>query len=262
MVASALSARYAHRFSSGLATSPQTLSRLQPAPELLLPPARARPPAQDLPKRLGWARRSLGTSVRKAPRVYTTGLGVFRSSSARGAAAVVAAAPGMYQSPRRLCSALLQRDAPGLRRRPDPGLRSQSSPPAAAVPRPASRRLPAAVSAASGAARLWSPTACSMGNGTSRLYSALAKTLNSSAASQHPEYLVSPDPEHLDPIDPTALLEECRVVLRTRPPRFQRDFVDLRPDCPSSHPPVRVMQWNILAQGRPDALGPERLGMC
>lgn len=93
------------------------------------------------------------------------------------------------------------------------------------------------------------PVVCSMGNGTSRLYSALAKTLNSSAASQHPEYLVSPDPEHLEPIDPKELLEECRAVLHTRPPRYQRDFVDLRTECPSSHPPIRVMQWNILAQG-------------
>lgn len=93
-----------------------------------------------------------------------------------------------------------------------------------------------------------------MGNSTSRLYSALAKTLNSSATSQHPEYLVSPDPEHLDPIDPKELLEECRAVLHTRPPRFQRDFVDLRTECPSSHPPIRVMQWNILAQGMPGAL--------
>lgn len=89
-----------------------------------------------------------------------------------------------------------------------------------------------------------------MGNGTSRLYSALAKTLNSSAASQHPAYLESPDPEHLEPIDPKELLEECRAVLHSRPPRFQRDFVDLKTDCPDSHPPIRVMQWNILAQGK------------
>ncbi|XP_007939407.1 nocturnin [Orycteropus afer afer] len=153
----------------------------------------------------------------------------------------------MYQSPRRLCSALLQRDAPGLRRLSTPRLRRQSSPPAAA-PRPASPRFLAAVSAASGAARSCSGTVYSMGNGPSRLYSALAKTLNSSAASQHPEYLVSPDSEHLEPIDPKELLEECRAVLHTRPPRFQRDFVNLRTDCPSSHPPIRVMQWNILAQ--------------
>ena len=97
------------------------------------------------------------------------------------------------------------------------------------------------------------PAVYPMGNGTSRLYSALAKTLNSSAASQHPEYLVAPDPEHLEPIDPKELLEECRAVLHTRPPRFQRDFVALPADCPSSHPPIRVMQWNILAQGRPAA---------
>ena len=97
------------------------------------------------------------------------------------------------------------------------------------------------------------PAAYPMGNGTSRLYSALAKTLTSSAASQHPEYLVAADPEHLEPIDPKELLEECRAVLHTRPPRFQRDFVALPADCPSSHPPIRVMQWNILAQGRPAA---------
>ncbi|KAK7818468.1 hypothetical protein U0070_013027 [Myodes glareolus] len=87
-----------------------------------------------------------------------------------------------------------------------------------------------------------------MGNGTSRLYSALTKTLNSSAAAQHPEYLVSADPEHLEPIDPKELLEECRAVLHTRPPRYQRGFVDIRTDCLSSYPPIRVMQWNILAQ--------------
>lgn len=101
------------------------------------------------------------------------------------------------------------------------------------------------------------PAVYPMGNGTSRLYSALAKTLNSSAASQHPEYLVAPDPEHLEPIDPKELLEECRAVLHTRPPRFQRDFVALPADGPSSHPPIRVMQWNILAQGRLAASLPE-----
>ena len=91
-----------------------------------------------------------------------------------------------------------------------------------------------------------------MGNGTSRLYSALTKTLDGSPAAQHPEYLVAPDPEQLEPIDPKELLEECRAVLHTRPPRFQRGFVDLRADGPSSsHAPIRVMQWNILAQGTP-----------
>ncbi|XP_028729170.1 LOW QUALITY PROTEIN: nocturnin [Peromyscus leucopus] len=152
----------------------------------------------------------------------------------------------MYQSPRRLCSALLLRDAPGLRRTLAPGPRRTLAPPPALRPRPASPRLQAA--AASGAARSRPRTGSSMGNGTGRLYSALTKTLNSSAAAQHPEYLVSADPDHLEPIDPKELLEECRAVLHTRPPRHQRDFVDLRTDCPSSHPPIRVMQWNILAQ--------------
>lgn len=102
------------------------------------------------------------------------------------------------------------------------------------------------------------PAVSSMGNGTSRLYSALTKTLNSSAAAQHPEYLVSADPEHLEPIDPKELLEECRAVLHTRPPRYQRGFVDIRTDCLSSYPPIRVMQWNILAQGMPGAAVPDR----
>ncbi|XP_059868976.1 nocturnin [Delphinus delphis] len=171
-------------------------------------------------------------------------------SGARGAAAAAAAAaaPGMYQSPRRLCSALLQRDAPGLRRPPGPPPRRRSPAPAAA-PRLASPRLLAVASAARSVARACSRTACPMGSGTSRLYSALTKTLDGSSASQHPAYLVAPDPEHLEPIDPKELLEECRAVLHTRPPRFQRGFVDLRADGPSSsHTPIRVMQWNILAQ--------------
>lgn len=55
----------------------------------------------------------------------------------------------MYQSPRRLCSALLLRDAPGLRRSLAPGPRRTPAPPVLG-PRPASPRLQAA---ASGAAR-------------------------------------------------------------------------------------------------------------
>ncbi|XP_036597082.1 nocturnin-like [Trichosurus vulpecula] len=80
---------------------------------------------------------------------------------------------------------------------------------------------------------------------------AIHQSLNGSAATQHPECLVPPDSQQLDPIDPKELLEECRAVLHMRPPRFQRDFVDSRTDSTSSHPPIRVMQWNIL----PQALG-------
>ncbi|XP_060035057.1 nocturnin isoform X2 [Erinaceus europaeus] len=84
-----------------------------------------------------------------------------------------------------------------------------------------------------------------MGSGISRLYSALAKTLMGGTSPQ-PEYLAAPKPP--EPIDPRELLEECRAVLHTRPPRCQRGFVHVRSDQPSSHPPIRVMQWNILAQ--------------
>lgn len=150
LVAPALSARCAHRL-SGLASSlqPGSPSLLPPLLLLLQPLARARLP-RTLPS--AWAGRQgaweppLGRP-RESARLPASASAVLRSPGARGAAAVVAAAPGMYQSPRRLCSALLQRDAPGLRRRPGPGLRSQSSPPAVA-PRPTSLRLPAVASAA------------------------------------------------------------------------------------------------------------------
>nr|XP_056711341.1 nocturnin [Euleptes europaea] len=87
-----------------------------------------------------------------------------------------------------------------------------------------------------------------MGNSTSRLYSALAKTLSSGSVSKHQEYLEHPDSELLDPIDPKDLLEECQVVLQKRPARLQRDFVNLRTNVAKSHQPIRIMQWNILAQ--------------
>ncbi|KAM8968179.1 LOW QUALITY PROTEIN: nocturnin-like [Sarcophilus harrisii] len=178
----------------------------------------------------------------------------------------------MYQSPTRFCSALLQRDVSSLCCVSSSRLRRQPLSPPAPPRSPCPRSLPetgapaplhpppppplhppppphlAATELASGPGSASSRTACSMGNGTSRLYGAIAKTLNSSAATQHPDCLVPPDSEQLDPIDPKELLEECRAVLHTRPPRFQRDFVDLRTDSTSSHPSIRVMQWNILAQ--------------
>lgn len=89
-----------------------------------------------------------------------------------------------------------------------------------------------------------------MGNSTSRLYSVLAKTLSSGAVSQHQDCLEQLDSAQLDPIDPKDLLEECQIVLQKRPPRFQRNFVNLKKNTASNHRPIRVMQWNILAQGR------------
>lgn len=88
-----------------------------------------------------------------------------------------------------------------------------------------------------------------MGNRTSRLYSALAKTLSNGAVSKHQEYLEQTDQDLLDPIDPKDLLEECQMVLQKRPARLQREFVDLTANFAQSHQPIRVMQWNILAQG-------------
>lgn len=133
-----------------------------------------------LPLGLGRATRTLRASARTAPESLfgspASTSARLRSSSARGASAVVAAAPGMYQSPRRLCSALLQRDASGLRRLPTPGLRRQSPPPAAA-PRPASPRLLAAASAASGAARSCSRAGeCTVPGGERRGYPSAAAT--------------------------------------------------------------------------------------
>ncbi|XP_061847908.1 nocturnin [Colius striatus] len=151
----------------------------------------------------------------------------------------------MYQSPARcLCSAL-----PALCCAP--AAASASRLPLRAPPPPFGPAAPpAAAAAAGGPPSLGTPPriVCSMGNSTSRLYSALTKTLSSSAVPQHQDCLEQPHSAQLDPIDPKDLLEECQVVLRKRPPRFQRDFVDLKKSAASDHRPIRVMQWNILAQ--------------
>ncbi|XP_077156389.1 nocturnin isoform X1 [Paroedura picta] len=157
----------------------------------------------------------------------------------------------MYQSPARsLCSALANFCcAPGsaaaasssslLRRSPVALSSALASSAAAAARCGCSAAGPGAASP---------PAVHPMGNSTSRLYSALAKTLSSGAVSKHQEYLEHPDSEILDPIDPKDLLEECQVVLQKRPARLQRDFVNLQPNVSRSHQPIRVMQWNILAQ--------------
>ncbi|KAJ8391011.1 hypothetical protein AAFF_G00097890 [Aldrovandia affinis] len=88
-----------------------------------------------------------------------------------------------------------------------------------------------------------SSTACSMGSRTSRLYSALAQPLSSA-----PPALTEPSPEEEGAhADPTALLKECEEALRNRPARFHRAFVSPEDRTPLSQP-IRVMQWNILAQ--------------
>ena len=94
----------------------------------------------------------------------------------QGQQAAVAAAPRRYQRPR-LC-------------------------PAAELPAPHPHPHPLAPE------EDWAEQCCvPLVNSTSRLYSTLAKTQNSSAASQHPEYLESSDPKEL--------LGECRAVPHT-----------------------------------------------
>ncbi|XP_047930913.1 nocturnin [Anser cygnoides] len=141
-----------------------------------------------------------------------------RGGTGRTSAGAAASAGAMYQGPARCLCPLLRRAATA----------STAPPPPRA--------------------------GCPMGSGSSRLYSALAKTLSSSsssaaaAAPQHRECAGQPEAAPLEPIDPQELLEECQVVLRRRPPRCQRDFVDLRQKAAGGPRPIRVMQWNILAQ--------------
>lgn len=86
---------------------------------------------------------------------------------------------------------------------------------------------------------------CQMGSSSSRLFSTLAQTLSSAAlADPH----VDTDDYEYEQADPDALLRECEEVLRNRPPRLHRDFMMTRA-CSLQNAPIRVMQWNILAQG-------------
>ncbi|XP_068536854.1 nocturnin isoform X2 [Anas acuta] len=99
---------------------------------------------------------------------------------------------------------------------------------------------------------------CPMGGGGSRLYGALAQTLSSStgssgtgssaaAAAAPRERRGQPEAEP-EPLEARELLAQCRLVLRRRPPRCRRRFVDLRQGAAGGPRPIRVMQWNILAQ--------------
>lgn len=50
--------------------------------------------------------------------------------------------------------------------------------------------------------------------------------------------------------DPVELLRQCEEALRDRPPRFHRKFTHLGDGDSAPSSTIRVMQWNILAQGR------------
>lgn len=50
--------------------------------------------------------------------------------------------------------------------------------------------------------------------------------------------------------DPVELLRQCEEALRDSPPRFHRKFTHVGDGGSAPSSPIRVMQWNILAQGR------------
>lgn len=79
-----------------------------------------------------------------------------------------------------------------------------------------------------------------MGSGSSRLLGTLAQ----------PDLFPEEAPESEGPrLDPEQLLRECERVLQQRPPRPHRDMVYLCGPTTQQHsPPIRIMQWNILAQ--------------
>ncbi|XP_051993542.1 nocturnin isoform X2 [Xyrauchen texanus] len=89
-----------------------------------------------------------------------------------------------------------------------------------------------------------------MGSSTSSLYSALAKTISSPALPHPHESGYNPDnclDQDQHPVDPLELLRECKEVLKNRPARLHRAFVQTGQDD-SRQTAIRVMQWNVLAQ--------------
>lgn len=86
----------------------------------------------------------------------------------------------------------------------------------------------------------------------------LAQTLNSTPLHQTDQYSEHNPDQELDQedlveTDPDQLLRECKEALHGRPARPHRDLVHLKGAAPCSEkqsPPIRVMQWNILAQGK------------
>lgn len=98
---------------------------------------------------------------------------------------------------------------------------------------------------------------------SSRLFGTLAQTLNSAPLAQQdydPEHQDSDqDPEGLEQADPDQLLRECEEILQNRPARPHRDLVypvdpkhqhQYRNNEQQQTPSIRVMTWNILAQGK------------
>ncbi|XP_023189485.1 nocturnin-like isoform X1 [Xiphophorus maculatus] len=106
---------------------------------------------------------------------------------------------------------------------------------------------------------------CPMGGGATRLYNTLTQTFSGSSSplSIPPSYLSPHQPAltNLDsdfclqqksapicPLDPVELLQQCEEALRDRPPHLHRNFVYINNGDDIASIPIRVMQWNILAQ--------------
>uniref|UniRef100_A0A1A8IXK6 Nocturnin n=1 Tax=Nothobranchius kuhntae TaxID=321403 RepID=A0A1A8IXK6_NOTKU len=117
---------------------------------------------------------------------------------------------------------------------------------------------------AEGKRSLQSREVCPMGGGATRLYTSLTQTFSSSSSPLPvPHSYLSPQPSltNLDPdlylkgspvcpLDPVELPQQCQEALKDRPLHFHRDFVHMTDRNGNSAPcsPIRVMQWNILAQ--------------
>lgn len=93
------------------------------------------------------------------------------------------------------------------------------------------------------------------GNSSSRLFGTLAQSLNNAPLTQPDPYSEDSCDQDLDQdlaeVDPDQLLRECEEALQRRPARPHRDLVYPSGTVPCRHkhnPPIRVMQWNILAQ--------------
>lgn len=104
-----------------------------------------------------------------------------------------------------------------------------------------------------------SPSVNPMGSSSSsssRLFGTLAQSLTSAPLAQPDPFLeknLDQDPDlDLVATDPDQLLRECERALQKRPARPHRDLVypnGMTP-CPhKSNSSIRIMQWNILAQG-------------
>ncbi|XP_042611323.1 nocturnin-like [Cyprinus carpio] len=153
-------------------------------------------------------------------------------------------------NPARRCSSLLHRELAAVCRS-SPGTHPEKPAPLKKSSLPRTRPFHTSVAhppptRSSSSPLLLGPLrVCQMGSSSSsRLFSTLAQTL-SSAALTDPH--VDADDYEYEQADPDALLRECEEVLRNRPPRMHRDFVTTRAGS-LQNTPIRVMQWNILAQ--------------